>query len=228
LRANPLALKVAHASSHARRHCSLQDAQLVDADLTHRDATLAFVWSQIRGVADPSSLIGRAKVNRLCFQDFMEALVRVAMFKAMPTDKAVAAGVGGQSCVDAGDFLIALREHDRGAYVAFLKRVDEPDYVQERPSWEQLEGMLTLLLRTIKDRIGLGRRTQTDEATIRRGSIAQAAERRPRHGSIAAAAASGDVPPPVIADLSIPLTIADVHRFIVLNSSAGKRSRALQ
>ena len=125
---------------------------------------------------------------------------------------------------------------------------------------ERVEGLLTLLLRTVKDRVGLGRKSESENSSgARRGAIAQGACGGQRQGSerarcgFVAQGGAKDAPPTVRrrgtacggvgasiraaaaeearaarADLSVPLTMATVHRFIILNSTLNKRSRTLQ
>lgn len=50
-----------------------------------KDAVLAFVWSRHR-VVDERLKASRIKMENLSLEDFYEALMRVAVVKALPTD----------------------------------------------------------------------------------------------------------------------------------------------
>ena len=53
---------------------------LIGADLTERDATLAFSWSRVC-VCDVSDERGQARDSQLPFEGFLEALVHIALLK---------------------------------------------------------------------------------------------------------------------------------------------------
>ncbi|KAL3907462.1 MAG: hypothetical protein SGPRY_010160 [Prymnesium sp.] len=72
----------------------------MNTDFTSREMMLCFVWSRMR-VFDMSN---KAAINQLHFEDFLEALVRVAATKTLPTDEHLfEAGFD-----DAGEFFLTL------------------------------------------------------------------------------------------------------------------------
>ena len=68
----------------------LRDFAFIGEDFTTRDATLCFVWSRMM-VANPETVKGDIKARNLCFEDFLEAIVRTATLKALPTDEEIRA-----------------------------------------------------------------------------------------------------------------------------------------
>ena len=84
---------------------------LIDADLSEPEATLCFAWSRMV-VIDDSTPQGHLRESHLNFEGFMEALCRVAVLKALPTDAEITAS----GCGDAGEFLEELRERDVRSY----------------------------------------------------------------------------------------------------------------
>ncbi len=54
--------------------------ELIDAEFTAREASLAFTWSRMR-VVDEGAKKSKAKLESLSFEDFFEALVHVATMK---------------------------------------------------------------------------------------------------------------------------------------------------
>ena len=81
-----------------------EQLELIDAVFTVRRARLVFLWSRMR-VVNEASGGARLRVTHLLFEDFLEAIVRVALAKALPTD----AEVRAEGCSDVGEFM--LREH---------------------------------------------------------------------------------------------------------------------
>lgn len=91
--------------------------KLVDTDLNERDAQLVFVWARMHYI-DEQNDKSRIKWTHLCFEDFLEALCRIARLKAFPTDKELAAA----ECAHAPAYLVQLEETDPAAYDAFMER----------------------------------------------------------------------------------------------------------
>ena len=82
---------------HARfclERVSQLHTELIDGEFTTREATLAFMWSRLR-VANESDPRERRRMTNLRFEDFCEALVRIATMKCVPTD------AGGARCAAA-------------------------------------------------------------------------------------------------------------------------------
>ena len=86
----------------------LRDLDLIDEEFSAREARFAFVWSRMR-VIDEESHRGRTKLCSLCFEDFLEVLIRIVTMKAMPTDQDLSA----EGVADAGLFFLKLRDDGR-------------------------------------------------------------------------------------------------------------------
>ena len=78
---------------------------LIDQEFTVREASLAFLWSRMR-VVDDTSKHSKLRLENLSLEDFYEALIHVALMKALPTDWEIEeAGMD-----DAGEFILRMRE----------------------------------------------------------------------------------------------------------------------
>lgn len=95
----------------------MADLELVTAIFTERDARMCFVWSRMRVVKE-SEAKSRKKLLQLGMEDFLEAIVRVATMKALPTDKDVEAS----GCADGGEFLLSLELGDPDEFDDFLQK----------------------------------------------------------------------------------------------------------
>jgi len=77
---------------------------LGNGDVTERHGAVCFAWSRLC-VVDGRTGPGRLRETHLSFEDFLEALCRLCIIKALPTDAEIeAAGCGG----DAGLFMVRL------------------------------------------------------------------------------------------------------------------------
>ena len=92
------------------------DLGFVDAGFTLRDAASCFVRSRMQAV-DECSEEGWARITTLCFEDFLEAFVRTAAIKALPTD----AEIDQAGLSDAGQFLLTMQRKRPEAYQDFLR-----------------------------------------------------------------------------------------------------------
>ena len=99
-------------------------------DLVERDACLCFAWSKMVTVNEQSTK-DRIKMTHMAFEDFLEALCRVACLKALPTDDEIRAAdaAGGSAGGNAGTHLIRLQEAP-AEYDAFL--------LQRRTPWGKM------------------------------------------------------------------------------------------
>ena len=79
-------------------------------------AKCAFKWSRIRSCVD-ASVSAEARLRHLSYEDFLEAIVRLASVIALPTDKEIAAA----GAADAGDFLVSLKSSGRKALDEFVR-----------------------------------------------------------------------------------------------------------
>ena len=85
----------------------LRAARLVGSDVSDREATMCFAWSRMT-VIHAAKKGSEERDRSLPFEGFLEALCRVAVMKALPTRKEMAAA--GYE-----------RREDCGAYIAYLK-----------------------------------------------------------------------------------------------------------
>ena len=139
------------------------DLGLVDTQFTLLESVACFAWCRMR-VVDESSDASRPKLVQLSFEDFLEALVRVATAKAMPTD----ADLEAAQYSDAGRYLLALRD-DPARHDAFLlSRNAHWTLPPLQPPWRQLEHLLSLVARLLKGTSGDLHVTQADIAAFRK------------------------------------------------------------
>tara|TARA_B100000780_G_C21041757_1_gene418066 strand:+ start:92 stop:817 length:726 start_codon:yes stop_codon:yes gene_type:complete len=92
------------------------DLGFVDAGFTLRDATSCFVRSRMQAV-DECSEEGWSRITNLSFEDFLEAFVRTACMKALPTD----AEIDQAGLSDAGQFLLHMQLKRPDDYQDFLR-----------------------------------------------------------------------------------------------------------
>ena len=111
--------------------------------MSERDATRCFSWSRMC-VADVSTELGRARDVGLPFEGFLEALVRVACLKALPTDDEVAASGFANAC----EYLEHLKTNEPDAYNSLLDERsaewgDTPDQPTDRCVYHLLSIVIT-------------------------------------------------------------------------------------
>ena len=93
---------------------------------------------------DPKSY---GRMTQLSFEDFLEALVRVAVLKPMPTDEDVA---NTPACVDGGQLLHALMEGPPAKYRAFLDaHPTQFDALSLQPVERAVDHLCHFMLRTV-------------------------------------------------------------------------------
>lgn len=90
--------------------------EFIHADLSDRDATLAFVWSRTC-VTEPHTERGRVRSKCLPFEGFMEAITRVACLKALPTDELLSSS----GVAHAGLYMADLRRNHPAVHSSFLE-----------------------------------------------------------------------------------------------------------
>ena len=128
----------------------LRGLKFIGPDLTDRDGALCFVNSRM-AIVNGQSQKGKERENNLPFEGFLEALVRLAMLKALPTDQEITDS--GQA--DAGAFLRALKEADEAAYKKFLlerRRVWPGEPIAGMELARCVEGLITLIFDIIESR----------------------------------------------------------------------------
>jgi hypothetical protein len=138
----------------------LKDLELFDDFFTARDATVVFVLSRMR-VGDEESDGAALKLENLSLEDWYEALCRVAVRKALPTDAEVEAA----GAADAGDFLLRLK--DAGSdYDEWVEKWnadhDAPMVKATQPAHRCVEQLILLMVRTIEQTL----------ARLTRGNVA--------------------------------------------------------
>lgn len=93
----------------------LRDLSLIQDDFRDREAALTFVWARMR-VADERPLKSRVKSTQLSFVDFLDCVVRMAKYKAMPSKEQIY----DAGCEDAGEFILMMREKP-AEYAKFIQ-----------------------------------------------------------------------------------------------------------
>ena len=81
-----------------------RDMDWFQTDFTQREFSLTFLWARMR-VIDETPAKSRVKLTQLSFEDFLEALVRVACIKTLPTQEEIF----DAGHADAGAFMLALQ-----------------------------------------------------------------------------------------------------------------------
>jgi len=89
--------------------------ELITTDLTERDVAFSFSWSRMV-VGMPYSTAAQVKNKHLPFESFLEALCRIAVLKALPTDEEIAKS----GLKDAGQYLHYLKCEATEEYNAIM------------------------------------------------------------------------------------------------------------
>jgi len=89
----------------------IKGLDFVGVDLSERDVLLTFLWSRM-AVINGRTERGALKESGLPFEGFIEALCRIAVLKALPTDDEIAKS----SCASVGQYLTMLRAEDEARY----------------------------------------------------------------------------------------------------------------
>ena len=123
-----------------------------DSAFTQREVTLTFLWARMRS-HDEQTERGWKRTTNLTFEDFLEAFVRVATLKAMPTDAMVEAA----GCADAGELVLSMQGvdgqgHEYKAFVAANVRNWDTALKGElgQPVARCVEHLACLMVRTVK------------------------------------------------------------------------------
>jgi hypothetical protein len=126
----------------------LDDLEFVDSQFTERNAKMCFVWSRMR-VEREDELKSRRKLLQLCFEDFLEAVVRMATIKASPS----AEEVEQAGFADGGEFMLQLLMGEREKLEDFLETHDPTVPASQRrgvvrpPTALALENLIARMIR---------------------------------------------------------------------------------
>jgi len=113
----------------------------IDKDVSEREVGLCFVWSRMF-IVDPDTPAGYIRNCAFSFEDFLEALVRLSVLKALPTDDQLAES----GAPDAFTFLKELRELDIIAHEEFLKAHSEIQPWGSEPTVQSIGRMVHHLI----------------------------------------------------------------------------------
>ena len=130
----------------------MKDLELYDAHFTSRDATVVFVLSRMR-VIDEQGSDAESKMENLSIEDWYEALCRVAVMKALPTDEEIKqTGVE-----DAGEFMLQLKQSSSWIDISYEEWVDNwneahdaPMVKATQPPHRCLTHLILVIVRTIE------------------------------------------------------------------------------
>ena len=134
--------------------CFVEDIGFVESQqVTLFEVKMIFMWSRIRGCRDYSKQ-SFVRMRHLFFEDFLEAIVRLASLCALPTDEDVASA-GSQ---DAGDYLNTLQVTHSAAYAVFLKdRRGRWDREPRQRIWRCVDHLMSLITQTIESNVHITR-----------------------------------------------------------------------
>jgi hypothetical protein len=90
---------------------------LLDDGFSRREATSCFLWSRMRCIED-GTIRQRIKMTHCCFEDFLEAITRVASMKTLPTLSMAAE----RGMSDVGECALWMRRNERDVYDAYVRR----------------------------------------------------------------------------------------------------------
>ena len=147
------------------------DLGFLDECFTQREVTLCFVWARLRS-HDEQSEKGWRKTTNLSFEDFLEAFVRVATMKSLPTDEMIEAA----GAADAGEFLLSMQDDDPAEHHAFVAANQRQwdDGVNGKlgqPVARCVDHLCMLMVRTVKSTSGMPESAQK-LAITRKESVA--------------------------------------------------------
>ena len=130
----------------------LRALNLIQADLTDRDATLCFVWSRMV-VIDPRTRLGHLKESHLPFEGFLEAICRLAILKGLPTDREIEASewYSDESPIDAAEYFERFSNDSPDEYQAFIEEHATPwGGTPQQPTHRCVAHLVSIIIRTIK------------------------------------------------------------------------------
>lgn len=124
---------------------ALKHLEIMDLDLSERDALRCFSWSRM-AVEDDQSVKGNYKNTVLPFEGFMEGLCRIAAQKALPTEDEV----GGIKKV--GEYMANMKTMTIDAYTALLMERRRP-WASEPPDdfARAVDSVISLFLHAVRN-----------------------------------------------------------------------------
>lgn len=124
----------------------LRSLELFDVDVAEREGQMAFAAARMM-VVDGEKDKGQAKDTHLNFEGFLEALCRLSVLKALPTDVEIAKA----DMADAGEYLRHLKANDPAAYAHLLKSRGSawPGEPTLQPMGRCVEHLIRLIIATI-------------------------------------------------------------------------------
>ncbi|KAL1515733.1 hypothetical protein AB1Y20_002349 [Prymnesium parvum] len=115
-------------------------------NVSDTEAKLIFLWSRIRA-STSSSITTYVRLRHLYWEDFLEAMVRLAAILALPTDMEIE----HSEAADAGEFLLSLRANSETEYMRFVQKTKGSFFQEPRQKiWRCFDHMMMLLVRTIE------------------------------------------------------------------------------
>ena len=128
----------------------MRDLQLFDASFTARDATVIFVLSRMRVIDEEGGNASMLRLENLSKEDWYEAICRVAVAKALPSDDDIAAS----GAEDAGDFVLQLRKSpsDYEAWLEHWYQAHDAALVKAtQPPHRCISHLVMLMVRTVEE-----------------------------------------------------------------------------
>jgi len=135
---------------------ALRYLEIIDIDLSERDALRCFSWSRM-AVEDYQSVRGNYKNTVLPFEGFLEALCRVSAQKAMPTEREIGeieiGEIESSQGGDVGAHLYDLKHTDVETYEARLKERRRPWCGEVQHDFPRaVEGVISIFLTAVHRR----------------------------------------------------------------------------
>jgi len=160
------------------RHLGLIEAGY----LSVMQAKHLFLWSRIRS-ADDLGDRAEIRMRHLFFCDFLEALVRMSMTIALPTDFDIAEA----GAADAGELLLAMQAKQPKAFDHFLRshkpQHSDPDGSDweahaSQPVWRCVEHLVKLLIRTVEFNTSAARDSSVADGVVQADEAAKFLRKR--------------------------------------------------
>jgi len=128
----------------------LRWSELLSTDCSERDAVMCFAWSRMC-VVDETKPRGRLRETHLPFEGFCEAMVRLSVLKALPTDDEIKE----LDCNDAGEFFAKLQADDEERLQDILtKRCCSWGSTPTQPVARCVDHLCCMLIRRVEEDSG--------------------------------------------------------------------------